>query len=84
MEHLRNSMKVSRDEFRVACCCMGNDYIETVWEEGSYWGRVKSYIMRKRLHDLTSLQKTYPDKKDEMEFCWKLYSRTNRMSKEAI
>lgn len=84
IEQLRNRMRLTKDEFRIACCCMGNDYIESVWEDGSYWGRVKSYISRKKLYNLSSLQIAYPDKKEEMEFCWKLYLRIEKMQKQEI
>lgn len=77
-------MRITPDQFRIACCCMGNDYMESLWDSSIYWNRVRQFMVQSKLRVFDDMVQMYPDQKSRMDYCWKLYKRVNRNSQDMI
>lgn len=77
-------MKITPEQFRIACCCMGNDYVDPIWDSGLMWNKVRFLMRDLKLFTKEDMMKRYEDQKDVLEFCWNLYKRSERITEEEI
>jgi len=61
----------------MACCCMGNDYVDGLFRDGVYWGSISNEMRRLRLTSKEDMLNMFPDIRDRLNFCWDLYTRVN-------
>lgn len=82
--NLLSQMRITKDQFRIACCCMGNDYLKPLLRQGLYWNRIGQELSNHHLRKKTDMLNKFSEKKETLEFCWNLYTRKDMMEKSKI
>lgn len=84
IQELLKRMRLTETQFQIACCCMGNDYVDGLFRDGVYWGSITNELRRLRLTSKLSMLEMFPDVRERLEFCWSLYTRLHAVKKEQI
>lgn len=84
MDQLLKGIRLTPSEFRLACCCMGNDYIENLFRDNMYWTDVRAHMRKLKLKTIESAKEMFGEKADTLQFCWDLYCRKKRFVEKEI
>ena len=58
--------------------------MDPIWDSGLMWNKVRFLMRDLKLFTKEDMMKLYEGQKDVLEFCWKLYTRSERITEEEI
>jgi len=84
VDALIRSLRITPEQFQIACCCIGNDYLSCLLRPGIYWNAIRHELRRLHLYTRDDMMTRFEESRDTLEFCWNLYSRVDRKSIDTI
>lgn len=82
---LSKSIGLTPEQFQIACCCIGNDYLPCILREGIYWNSIRQEFRRLKIRTKDDMMNRFADHQERLSFCWNLYTRqSNNKTKDDL